>query len=364
MRSRPPPPSITPHVAAPTSPATSPRPAELTLGKARVRPVSELAPTPSASTGSLSPRSDKTLPPRPLSPGRAASVGGAPSPSGTLSSKEEAEAKRQAVLKRVEDYKKKQAAARSAESVRNDPLLDNSSSSDDEELPARVSPRAALSGSTSPRTTATSPRGATTAKYRTGDEVEAKWKDDGIFYAARVDKIFVDGTAMVTFTEYGNQQRCTAAEIRSVRAPPVVTVVPPAAAQTTLPAVPAKRVLPRTSAVVPPPRTSGVVPSRTSAVASSKPESKIKIVPTREVKLWEEEDDSDQPPSSVEEPPSVLSKIMNFFGAEDSSEAMSPVPAPAAVLQPDKQEFFDNLFASTNDLSLSDSGFFDNLIKK
>ena len=46
-------------------------------------------------------------------------------------------------------------------------------------------------------------------KWRVGQECEAVWLEDNVFYLARIDEIKRDGTIVVTFTEYGNSQDCT-----------------------------------------------------------------------------------------------------------------------------------------------------------
>ncbi len=52
--------------------------------------------------------------------------------------------------------------------------------------------------------------------YRVGDRVEAKWADDGQFYAAEIAEVIDETghTYLVNFTEYGNTQQCTADFLR------------------------------------------------------------------------------------------------------------------------------------------------------
>jgi hypothetical protein len=304
-------------------------------------------PTSAGSTGQLSPRS-KPLP----SPGRAQSASSVTaSVSAPASTKGEQEERRQALLRRVEDFKKKKAQ-KDAAATSKDALLDSSSSSSsssdrEEEV---VSPGGIAKTSPRPRLAAAGV--GANRKAKVGDEVEARYKEDGLFYAARVEKTFVDGSVMVLFTEYGNQQRCLPADLRPRNV--AAAVVPVPVAVTTSVAAPAKRAVPRATAVTPP-------KLRLNAEAAS-PRAAAELDQLSSSSSPEQEERSPKPRAArPAEPPSLMTKILTFFGDDDSVE--SPSPVVKSELSASKQDFFDNLFESTNSLSLSSSGFFEPMKK-
>jgi hypothetical protein len=114
---------------------------------------------------------------------------------------------------------------------------------------------------------------------------------------------------MVVFVGYGNSQRSLPSEMRLKKRAEVVAVIAPVA-------------------VTPVVGTFWKLPEKVDFEKK-------------------EEDVSDDVEQPVEQP-TLLTKFMSFFGAdEEEEEEETP-----KVLEPKKQAFFDNLFASTNlDLS-------------